>query len=326
MPSALVRRLSAVLLLLLLGGALFLLYRHNQRPALPAGIAGGNGRLEAVEVDVATKVAGRLAKVLPHEGDNVTAGQVVAELDADDLRAQLRAAEAQIRQARAALQESRAGLNSAAAQQRLAEVTLNRTRQLVKQGYISGDRLDQDVSALQKAQAGVEAAHGTVAEAEAAVAAAVARVDVLRVTLADTSIKAPISGRVLYRLAEPGEVLAGGGKILTLHEMSDINMSIYLPTAEAGKLAVGSTARIVLDALPGQVLPAKVVFVAPHSQFTPKEVETRNEREKLMFRIKVKLDAEWLTSHADLAKPGMPGMAYVMTAPDAVWPANLTLQ
>ena len=326
MPSALVRRLSAVLLLLLLGGALFLLYRHNQRPALPAGIAAGNGRLEAIEVDVATKVAGRLAKVLPHEGDNVTAGQVVAELDADDLRAQLRAAEAQIRQARAALQESRAGLNSAAAQQRLAEVTLNRTRQLVKQGYISGDRLDQDVSALQKAQAGVEAAHGTVAEAEAAVAAAVARVDVLRVTLADTSIKAPISGRVLYRLAEPGEVLAGGGKILTLHEMSDINMSIYLPTAEAGKLAVGSAARIVLDALPGQVLPAKVVFVAPHSQFTPKEVETRNEREKLMFRIKVKLDAEWLTSHADLAKPGMPGMAYVMTAPDAVWPANLTLQ
>ena len=326
MSSALVRRVSAVLLLLLLGGALFLLYRQNQRPALPAGIAGGNGRLEAVEVDVATKVAGRLAKVLPHEGDNVTAGQVVAELDADDLRAQLRAAEAQIRQARAALQESRAGLNSAVARQRLAELTLNRSKQLVKQGYISGDRLDQDSSALQTAQAGVEAARSQVAEAEAAVGAAVARVDVLRVTLDDTSIKAPLSGRVLYRLAEPGEVLAGGGKILTLHEMSDINMSIYLPTAEAGKLTVGSAARIVLDALPGQVLPAKVVFVAPHSQFTPKEVETRNEREKLMFRIKVKLDGEWLASHADLAKPGMPGMAYVMTAPDVVWPANLTLQ
>ncbi|MFO1386542.1 MAG: HlyD family efflux transporter periplasmic adaptor subunit [Chitinivorax sp.] len=326
MSSALVRRVSAVLLLLLLGGALFLLYRQNQRPALPAGIAGGNGRLEAVEVDVATKVAGRLAKVLPHEGDNVTAGQVVAELDADDLRAQLRAAEAQIRQARAALQESRAGLNSAVARQRLAELTLNRSKQLVKQGYISGDRLDQDSSAVQTAQAGVEAARSQVAEAEAAVGAAVARVDVLRVTLDDTSIKAPLSGRVLYRLAEPGEVLAGGGKILTLHEMSDINMSIYLPTAEAGKLTVGSAARIVLDALPGQVLPAKVVFVAPHSQFTPKEVETRNEREKLMFRIKVKLDGEWLASHADLAKPGMPGMAYVMTAPDAVWPANLTLQ
>lgn len=326
MSSAVVRRISTVLLLLLLGGALFLLYRHNQRPGLPAGIAAGNGRLEAIEVDVATKVAGRLAKVLPHEGDNVTAGQVVAELDADDLRAQLRAAEAQIRQARAALQESRAGLNSASAQQRLAEVTLNRTRQLVKQGYISGDRLDQDVSALQRAQAGVEAAHGTVAEAEAAVAAAVARVDVLRVTLNDTSIKAPISGRVLYRLAEPGEVLAGGGKVLTLHEMSDVNMSIYLPTADAGKLTVGTNARILLDALPGQVLPARVVFVAPHSQFTPKEVETRNEREKLMFRIKVKVDEQWLASHADLAKPGMPGMAYVMTAPDAVWPANLAVQ
>ena len=325
MSSAAVRRVSFVVLLLL-GGALFLLYHYNQRPGLPAGIAAGNGRLEAIEVDVATKVAGRLAKVLAHEGDNVAAGQVVAELDADDLRAQLRAADAQTRQVRAALQESRAGLNSAVAQQRLAEVTLNRTRQLVKQGYISGDRLDQDVSALQRAQAGVEAARSKVAEAGAAIAAAVARVDVLRVTLDDTSITAPISGRVLYRLAEPGEVLAGGGKILTLHEMSDIHMSIYLPTAEAGKLTVGSAARMVLDALPGQVLPARVVFVAPHSQFTPKEVETRNEREKLMFRIKVRVDAQWLASHTDLAKPGMPGMAYVMTAPDAIWPANLTVQ
>ena len=322
MSSPVARRLVPLLLILLLGAALFLLYQRNKAPTLPPGIASGNGRLEAVEVDVATKVAGRLAKVQLHEGDNVQAGQVVAELDADDLRAQLRAAEAQTLQARAALQESRAGLASAQSQQKLARITLERSRKLEKQGFATNDQLDQRQSALQTADAAVNAAQSKISAADAAVAAAAARVDVLRVALNDTTIKAPINGRVLDRLAEPGEVLAAGGKIVTLHDMADVDMSIYLPTAEAGKLAVGSPARIVLDALPGQPLPAKAVFVAPHSQFTPKEVETRNEREKLMFRVKVKVDAGWIASHAELAKPGMPGMAYVQTAPDAVWPAS----
>lgn len=322
MPSPVARRLVPLLLILLLGAALFLLYQRNKAPALPPGIASGNGRLEAVEVDVATKVAGRLAKVQVHEGDNVQAGQVIAELDADDLRAQLRAAEAQTLQARAALQESRAGLASAQSQQKLARITLERSRKLEKQGFATDDQLDQRQSALQTADAAVNAAQSKISAADAAVAAAAARVDVLRVALNDTTIKAPINGRVLYRLAEPGEVLAAGGKIVTLHDMTDVDMSIYLPTAEAGKLAVGSPARIVLDALPGQPLPARVVFVAPHSQFTPKEVETRNEREKLMFRVKVKVDSGWIAGHVEIAKPGMPGMAYVQTAPDAVWPAS----
>ena len=117
-----------------------------------------------------------------------------------------------------------------------------------------------------------------------AAAAAEAKDESLRVTLNDTSLKAPIAGRVLYRLAEPGEVLAAGGKALTLVNLSDMFMSIYLPTDKAGQVALGGEARIVLDALPGQAIPASVSFVAPKAQFTPREVETRTEREKLMFR------------------------------------------
>lgn len=323
MLSRLPRVFSALGLILILAVA-FALWKSSRPAPLPPGIAVGNGRFEATEVDVATKIAGRLARVAAREGDNVAVGQVVAELDVEDVKAQLRAADAQTRQAHAATRETQAGMASAGSQQMLAQTTLERTRQLVRKGYITGDRLDRDISAAQTADAGMAAARSRVSEASAGVAAAAARAEALRVSLADAVIKAPIAGRVLYRLAEPGEVIAAGGKILTLLDMGDIYMSVYLPAAEAGKVAIGSPARIVLDALPGRPVPAQVIFVAPRAQFTPKEVETRNEREKLMFRVKVKVTPEWLAANADLAKPGMPGMAYVLTDPTAAWPPALT--
>ena len=301
-------------------------FLYQQRPAgLPAGFASGNGRLEAVEVDIATKIAGRLAELGPREGDMVEAGVVVARLDADDLRAQLRAAEAQVVQARKAVEESQAGVRKSRTDVSLAGKTLKRSESLVDKGFISHSKLDTDQTGMEGAMAGMDQAQSRVAEAEAALAAAVAKMDSLQATLNDTSLKAPISGRVLYRLAEPGEVLAAGGKALTLLDLSDMYMTIYLPTDKAGQVALNSEARILLDALPGQPIPAVVSFVAPKAQFTPREVETRTEREKLMFRIKVKPDPAWLVAHRDLAKGGLPGVAYVRLDANAPWPANLQI-
>ena len=301
-------------------------YLYQNRPAgLPAGLASGNGRLEATEVDVATKVAGRLSELGPREGDWVELGAVVARLDADDLRAQLRAAEAQVRQAQKAVDETRAGVRKSKSDVTLAGKTLKRSEELVGKGFISRNKLDTDQTGMEGAMAGMVQAQSRVAEADAAVAAAQARVESLRASLGDTALKAPIAGRVLYRLAEPGEVLAAGGKALTLLDLSDMYMTIYLPTEKAGQVAIGSEARIVLDGLPGQVIPAKVSFVAAKAQFTPREVETRTEREKLMFRLKVKADPAWLAAHRDLAKGGMPGVAYVRLDADAAWPANLQI-
>ena len=301
-------------------------FLYQQRPAgLPAGFASGNGRLEAVEVDIATKIAGRLAELGPREGDMVEAGVVVARLDADDLRAQLRAAEAQVVQARKAVEESQAGVRKSRTDVSLAGKTLKRSESLVNKGFISRSKLDTDQTGMEGAMAGMDQAQSRVAEAEAALAAAVAKMDSLQATLNDTSLKAPISGRVLYRLAEPGEVLAAGGKALTLLDLSDMYMTIYLPTDKAGQVALNSEARILLDALPGQPIPAVVSFVAPKAQFTPREVETRTEREKLMFRIKVKPDPAWLAAHRDLAKGGLPGVAYVRLDANAPWPANLQI-
>ena len=293
------------------------------RAALPAGIVDGNGRLEATEVDVASKLAGRLRELLPREGDRVEAGAVVGRLDADDLQAQLRAAQAQVEQARQALAQSQAGVRKSRSDVSLAGKTLQRSEELVGRGFISRNKLDSDVTGMEGARAGMAQAQGKVGEAEAAVLAAQARVEALQATLADSELKAPVSGRVLYRLAEPGEVLAAGGKALTLVDLDDMFMSIYLATGTAGQVALGAEARIVLDALPGQPIPASVVFVAPQAQFTPREVETRSEREKLMFRVKLRADPAWLAAHRDLAKGGMPGVGYVRLDSAVVWPAAL---
>jgi len=135
----------------------------------------------------------------------------------------------------------------------------------------------------------------------------------------DSSLRAPIDGIIQLRLAEPGEVLGAGGRVLLLIDPNDQYMNLYLPASVTGRLTVGSDARIVLDALPDQPLPAKISFVAAKSQFTPKEVETRDERQKLVFRVKLRLTQP---SAVPQAKPGMPGAGYVRTA-DLDWPANL---
>lgn len=315
---------TLVFALLAVSTAALAWYLYQQRPAgLPAGLAAGNGRLEAIEVDVATKIAGRLSELGPREGDMVEAGAVLGRLDVDELRAQLRAAEAQVVQARRAADEARAGVRKSASDVRLAGKSLKRSEDLVGRGFISRDKLDRDQTGLEGAQAGMAQAQSRVGEADAAVAAAEARVLSLQVALNDSALKAPIGGRVLYRLAEPGEVLAAGGKALTLLDLSDMYMTIYLPTDQAGQVALNSEARIVLDALPEQVIPATVSFVASKAQFTPREVETRTEREKLMFRLKIKADPAWLAAHRDLAKGGMPGVAYVRLNAETPWPARL---
>ena len=100
-------------------------------------------------------------------------------------------------------------------------------------------------------------------------------------------------------------------------------MTVFLPTEEAGRLPLGTEARIVLDALPDYVIPATVTFVSPQAQFTPKQVETRSERDRLMFRVKLRIDADLLRRHAEQVRTGLPGIGYVRLSPDTPWPAWL---
>jgi HlyD family secretion protein len=144
-----------------------------------------------------------------------------------------------------------------------------------------------------------------------------------KVQIADNTLVAPKAGRIQYRLTNIGEVLPAGGKVFTMLDLSYVYMDLYLPTLEAGKVKVGADARILLDAYPDHPIPAKVSFVASQAQFTPKTVETQTERDKLMFRIRARIDQERLLAHADAVRSGLPGLAYVRRDRAVAWPGNL---
>lgn len=303
-----------------------LTWQHFQQPALPEGIASGNGRLEATEVNITTKFPGRVAEVKVKEGDNVEADQILARMDVRELEAELHQAQAQVTQTQKQRSAATAVITQRKSEVMLAEKNLARSRELYENQNIPIEHLQRSETALQTAQAARAAAEAELALAEATIDAAKARVESVRSRLDDSALKTPINGRILYRLAEPGEVLPGGGKVLTVLDLTDASMTIFLPTLQAGRLRIGDEARIVLDAIPEYTIPAAVSFISPQAQFTPKEVETRTEREKLMFRVKVRIDPELLAKHSAIMKTGVPGVAYVRLGADVVWPEQLQVR
>ena len=313
--------IAGFLILLASGG--YIWWKSSQVAPLPSGFAAGNGRIEATEVDVATKTPGRVELVLVREGDMVEAGQVLAKMDAAVLRAALHGAEAGQRQAENDRNVSIAIAKQREAEHSLAQKDLERSAPLAKKSAISQQQLDTDITKEQTAKMVWGAAQAQITSAEAAIELATAKLEVVKSDLADAVLTSPCSGRVEYRLVEPGEVIPAGGKVVTLLDITDVYMTFFLPTTAAGKVAIGADARIVLDALPGLPIPAKVTFVSPSAQFTPKEVETHTEREKLMFRVKVKIDSELLKHYAASVKTGLPGMGYVKLDATAAWPDAL---
>lgn len=300
---------------------------HFLKPAgTPPGLAYGNGRLEATETAVATKVQGKLIEVYFREGADLKTGQIAAQLDDAQLKADIRAAEAAVEQAKEYAKAAREDVKSAQSQQQLASVTLRRTQELIKKGFISAAQLDKDVSSMRTANATLASARNRVIQADASIREAEARVDSLKSNLDDLTLRSPVDGRILYRLAEPGEVLSPGGRVFSILDLNDVYMYIYLANLEAGSVELGSEARIVLDAIPDNPIPCTVTYVSPRNQFTPKEVETRDEREKFMFRIKLQVNQDWLARNIDIAKSGMPGIGWIKTDPDAVWPADLQVK
>jgi HlyD family secretion protein len=324
------KSLSTIAVMIILGGGGWYAWQTQQSALLseqlPESVAYGNGRIEATEYDIATKLPGRLIEVLAQEGDMVEAGQTLAVIDTDDLNAQLREANAGLRVATESRKYALAIVEQHKSELNFAETELHRSVTLLKQGHISKEVVDQQRTSAATAQAALKAANVKVVQSSAEIEAAQARIERLQSNIADSTLKAPISGRILYRLAEPGEVLGSGGKVFSLLDLTDVYMSIYLPTAQAGRVTIGSEARIVIDAIAQYTLPAKVTFVSAQAQFTPKSVETRNERDKLMFRVKVKLDAKLLNDHIKQVKTGVPGLAYVLLAPEKNWPMLLQVR
>ncbi|MGD0719910.1 MAG: HlyD family efflux transporter periplasmic adaptor subunit [Roseiarcus sp.] len=313
-----------LLILLVVGAGGAGAYWWRTRPGgLLAGIASGNGRIEADEIDIDSKFAGRIAEMLADEGDMVKAGQVVARMDTRDLEASLRKSEAQVQVSQKSRDEARANVEQQKTQVTFANQEFERTNSLVTRGFATNELLDQRRQALNGATAALTAANDRVGAAERAIEAAAHDAELYRVNIADNTLVAPRDGRIQYRIANIGEVLPAGGRVFTMLDIAYVYMDIYLPTAEAGRVRIGADARITLDAVPDVAIPAKVSFVAAQAQFTPKMVETKDERDKLMFRIRVKIDPDRLRARADRVRSGLPGVGYVREDPAAAWPPRL---
>ena len=346
------KTLITVALVVALAAGGWYAWRNYQASQENSAFLGSNGRIEATEIDVATRLAGRVDKILVDEGAFVKAGQLLATMQVPTQEAQLREAKAQRQQtlhavasAEAQVAQRQSDKAALVAQVRQAETELDaakrrqaRSETLAKEGATSTQTLDDDRARARSAEAALLAAQARANSADAAITAAQAQVtsaqsqvkavdatmERIQADIDDSQLKAPRDGRVQFRVAQPGEVVAGGGRVLNMIDLTDVSMTFFLPTEHAGRLAMGSEVRIVLDAAPQLVIPATVSFIASNAQFTPKTVETASERQKLMFRVRARIAPELLLNHLEQVKTGLPGEAWVRLDPTREWPQHLT--
>lgn len=308
---------------LLVAGVAIYVFVSESRERLPDGFVQGNGRIEAEQVEIAPIIAGRVVNVLVEEGSLVAPGDVLVEMDTDELSAALDRAEAQVALARQAKVEAEAVVVQRQSELLRASHQLERGRTLLSGQNISESVFEERETVHKVAEAVLGAARARVATTESQIAAAEAEVRRIAAQIEDSTLFAPMPGRVLYRLAEPGEVVGAGEPVLTLLSLKSVYMEVFLPAREAGLLPIGAEARIVLDALPDFAIPAAVSFVSPEAQFTPKQVETMSEREQLVFRVRVRISQDLVAGRIEHVKTGLRGIAVIRLTPDSAWPEAL---
>lgn len=301
------------------------LYEQQNADKLPAGITVSNGRLELNRIDVASLYAGRVKAVLVDEGADVKTGDVLAELSSDTSSSRVKATKAQKQRAEDAV--SRASAEIAAYSQRLkvAQMELDNALNLRRDNLASDSEVRRRRADRDSAAASVAAAHAARAEAQAAVTAAQAQTDEAISANDDMQIRAPIAGRVEYKIIEVGNVIGAGSRVVSLLDPADVSMNIFLPNGSMSRLKVGDEARIKLDGIDA-VFPAKIKFIATDAQFTPKAVETVDERAKLMFKIKLQVPTDTAKQFSRLLKGGMTGNGFVKTDMQTEWPSELAVK
>jgi len=293
-------------------------YRQMQEMRYPKFYS-GNGRLEATEVYISNQFSGRIEKLYVKEGDLIHAGDKLVKMDTRILEAQKASALAQIKVDEGKLLMAQADLKKKESSFAGAEKEYNRQKTLLSTNAVSQKAFDDAETVYRNAVADLDNAKASVIAAEGQVAKQKAEAQRIQVELDDSILYARYDGRVQYVLAREGEVLSAGGRVLNEVNLTDAFMTFFLPTSIAGQVTMGAEVKLVFDAAPDYPIDAKVTYIDPVAQFTPKTVETKVEREKLMFRIKAHVDAELLRKYIDDVKTGLPGVAWVKIDPKADW-------
>lgn len=345
------KKLFIAVLGLIIIGILALLVWQNYKETHKGNIFSGNGRIEATEINISPRIPEKVKEIYVKEGDYVKVGQVLVQMNTDSLEAQLKEAQGKLLEAQSSVVVNQsklvqkgsekasavAVLKQREAELEVAEKRTRRSSTLAKEGATSQQTADDDVAGHKSAIAAIDAATAQVEAADAAiitaekeiiraessVEAAKGSVERIQSDISNSSLTTPRDGRVQYRVAQAGEVIAAGSPVVTLVDLSDVYMTFFLPTAYAGKVSIGEEVKIILDAAPHLVIPAFISFISDVAQFTPKTVETATEREKLTFRIKAQIPEKLLKEHITEVKTGLPGMTYIRLDPEQPWPDYL---
>ncbi|SSY85096.1 putative efflux pump membrane fusion protein [Aggregatibacter actinomycetemcomitans] len=304
---------------IIIGAVGFAIWKNRQLQASELnGIAAVNGRLELKRLDIATLYPGRVEEILVQEGNEVKRNQPLARLSSSISQAQVSAAQAQKKRAEESVARALSEIDARQQQVNVTKLELNNAQKLRLDNLISS-------SELERRQAAYKASLAAVNTTQAAVAQAQAQLEQAQLQNTDMLIKAPKDGRVEYQIAEVGNVLGAGGKVVSLLDPTDTYINVFLTAPQMNQLKLGDEARIVIDGMDA-VFPANITFIANNAQFTPKSVETTEERAKLMFKVKLQLPVDIALKYKLLLKGGMTGLGYVKYDQQAQWPAQLNVR
>jgi HlyD family secretion protein len=293
---------------------------------LPAGIAKAEGRIEAIQADVSSKYPGQLVDISVEEGTKVAVGQAIGRVSSPEFEARLRGAQSDLQSAQDGLAGAEAEIASRRSALVFAKSDFERGQALMKSGFITKQAFEERQRSYQSAEAAVQNMTSRRDQAQSAITAAEAKVQQIEAMIQDLTLVSPRNGQVQYQLARTGETVAAGEPIVTILDLTDLYMVIFLNAADSGRLGIGDEARVILDAVPDYVIPAEVSFVASDAQFTPKTVETEAEREKLMFRVQLRIDRQVLQRYYGRVETGLRGSGFVRTKPEAQWPEQLEVK
>ena len=315
-----------ILGLVVIGAVSFAVWKNQQLQAEElVGIAAVNGRLELKRLDVATLYPGRVEEILVQEGDEVKINQPLARLSSTISQTQVSGALAQKKRAEETVSRALAEIDARQQQAKVAKLELDNAFKLRRDNLISSTELERRQSAYNASLAAVNTTQAAKAEAEAAVAQAKAQLEKAQSQYEDMIIKAPKDGRLEYQIAEVGNVLGAGGKVVSVLDPTDTYINVFLTAQQMNQIKLGDDARIVLDGIHA-VFPAKITFVANNAQFTPKSVETTEERAKLMFKVKLQIPVDIALKYKGLLKGGMTAIGYVKYDPQAQWVEQLDVK
>jgi len=325
-------QLSFASVVVLLAGVGLMNMLGGTAPAVHEGIISASGRVEGDEVNVAARLTGRVDRLAVSEGQEVKRGELLAEIGAAELEARLAqarasglAAQRQVAQAEQSLGATRELLAQSEAELVRAESDWQSYRRLVDEEVVSRNFFTRVEAEYKATRAGRESSRLKVREAEAAVLSARASAEAAReqareiqANLDEAKLISPISGVVTTKVAQQGEVVQAGSPIAILVDLTDLHLKVYLTETQVGRVKLGDEARIYTDAFPGRHFDARVSEIARQAEFTPKNVETREERVKLVFGVKLKA-----ANPEGLLKPGLPADAFIRTDPKAPWPEQV---